>query len=177
MEAKSIPSVFAVNKYLWQQIETEEILDKANYDGLVPIIPIQESAPFVQAMEEQAGIGQFPFIVYSWYSNGIDANSWYKMTDTVVYTIYSTDQTKLRQLVLLMLKHLKRYDESAQAVNRFVSRVNPPLSAEYLAYDYKTIWVAASQSGQPSGLENDPNTATVTVRVTYTNDENGTPLS
>lgn len=176
MEANSIPSVFAINKYLWKQIKDNAILDEANYGGLIPIIPIQESAPFIQAMEQQAGIGQFPFVIYSWYTNGIDADSWFKQTDTVIYTIYSTDQKKLRQLVLLFVSLLKRFDLSAQSVNRFMESQNPPLSAEYLAFDYKSIHVAASNAGTPAGAENDPNVATVTIRVTYTNDENDLPL-
>lgn len=166
-----IPSVFAVNLYLWDKIK-DTILDPTNYAGLVPIIPIQESLPFVQAMEQQSGIGQYPFIVYSWYANGGDS-SWFRQTDTVVYTIYSTDQTKLTQLVLLLTNHLKRYDESAQAVNRFKAGLTNP---EYALYDYKSINVAATNGGSPADTENAPNAATVTVRILYTHDGNDVPL-
>lgn len=176
MAAKHIPSVFAVNKYLWKQIEAQGILTKDSYNGLTPIIPIQESAQFIQAMDAVAGVGAYPYIVYSWYTNSIDADSWYQQTDTVIYTIYSTDQTKLRQLVLLFLNLLKRFDMTADRINDFIYDPDNALGSEYTAYNYKTIWVAASNAGTPSGYENDPNQATITVRVKYTNDGNDDPL-
>jgi hypothetical protein len=168
-----IPAVFAVNRYLWSRILADGILDPDNYDGLIPLVPIQESAPFIQAMEEQSGIGQFPFIVYSWYANGIGSSDWYKQTDTFIYTIYSTDQAKLNQLVLLLTNHLKRYDDSAAAVNRFKATLENP---EYALYDYKSISIAAINGGSPTGLENAPNAATITVRAQYTHDGNDEPL-
>lgn len=174
MVHKHIPAVFGVNKYLWHQIESEGILDKANYGDMIPIIPVQEQPGFIQAMEERPGIGQFPYIVYSWYSNGIDSDTWYRQTDTVVYNIYSTDAKKLRELVLLTVDHLKRYDDSAQAVGQYLAGV-VGLNDEYLDYDYKTIWVAATTAGTPSSYENNPNRASVTVRITYTDDANDRP--
>lgn len=170
--AKSIPAIFGVNRYLWKQVKDNLILNESDYDGLTPIVPVQESPEFIQAMESGEGIGQHPFIVYTWYTNGIDSSSWYKQTDNIIYTIYSTDQKKLRQLIMLITSLLKRYDLSAASVNDFTA----DLGGEYASYHYKSIWVAAVDSGNPSGYENEPIAATVTVRVQYTDEDNDLPL-
>src|SRR5437763_15529617 len=112
MEIKNIPSVYGLNRVLWAAIVQSGIIpDAANYNGLIPIIPTQEEPQFISAMDAQDGIMSFPYIVYHWYTNGIDPVSWYKTTDTVVYKVYAIDQPALRKLVALITDLFKRYDE------------------------------------------------------------------
>jgi uncharacterized protein RhaS with RHS repeats len=168
-----IPAVYGLNRYLWAKIQEEAILDPASYGGLIPIIPTQEVPQLAQAMDSQDGIRSFPFIVYTWNTNGYD-QEWYTASDQIIYVINSNDGKKLRQLVLLISKQFKRFDESARAVNEFVQ--GSTLSDEYKAYDYKYISVQAGTGGQPGFNENDPISAMVTVRAMYTHTADDEPL-
>lgn len=175
MVTNHIPAVFGVNKFLWAKIQEAGLMNSADYSGLTPIIPIQEEAELLNVINAQDGIKTLPYIVYTWYSNG-DAKNWWEQEDQVIYIIKSLDQTKLRQLVLLIRKYLKRWDDSARAVNDYVQNPANGLSAEYLAYIYKYIDVQALTGGVPSTAENEPIKATVTVQICYTNDDNDNPL-
>lgn len=168
----NIPAVFGLNRYLWSKLDGT-VLDKANYSGLVPIIPVQEVPAFLQAMDKVDGIASYPYIVYTWYSNGYD-QQWFVPNDRIIYTIYSRDNAKLRDIILLMTKHFKRHDESARAVNNFIREST--LSAAYKEYDYKFITVEASQAGSHTSDENAPVRAMVTVKVAYSHTEDDQPL-
>lgn len=170
----SIPSVYGVNKYLWSRIKGAGILSERDYNGMTPIIPTQEEPTFIQAMESQEGIGNFPYIVYAWYTNGYD-QAYYECTDTIVYLVYSRDEAKLRQLVLLVNDLFKRYDESARPINDFIDG-SDLLSPSYKSYDYKFTSVSASQASLAKDEENGSYRAMITIRVGYTHDEDGIPL-
>lgn len=174
--SNSIPAAFGLNKYLWDRITTAGIIpDTSQYKGLTPIIPIQEAPQFLAAIDAaQAGPASAPYIVYSFYSGPVDPVSWYKQTDFVTYRIYALDQTKLRQLYMLIIAQFKRWDESAQAVNRFVA--GSGLGQEYKNYSYTHISVAASHAAAATTLENDPLETSVTLRVNYTHPDNDIPL-
>lgn len=174
--ANSIPAAFGLNRYLWNKItESGIITDTSAYNGLTPIIPIQEQPQFLSAIDAaQAGPASAPYLIYSYYTGPIDPVSWYKTTDFVTYQIYSLDQTKLRQLFMLIVAQFKRWDESAQAVNRFIAGSN--LGQEYKNYDYTHISVAASHAAAPALLENDPLVSSVILRVNYTHPDNDIPL-
>jgi hypothetical protein len=80
-------------------------------------------------------------------------------------------------LVLLILNHFKRFDESAAAVYRFIQGNDQGAKdSEYKAFDYKSISVHAGSGGRPGVSEDDPITAMITVRVCYTNTSNDTKL-
>jgi hypothetical protein len=174
MEINSVPAVFGMNGYLWSQIQAGSILSPSDYGGLIPIIPIQQEPQLITAIEAVGGISSAPYIVYSWYNAAIDANSWYRPTDMVVYSIYSLDQLKLRQLYMLMFNLFSKFDVSAQAVNKFVQ--GSSMSAEAKQYNYNFISVSAGMAGQPQQVENAPYRATLTLRVNYTNPSFDEPL-
>lgn len=200
MENKTIPAVFGLNRVLWAAIVQSGIIpNTSNYNGLIPIIPVQEEPQFISAMDSQPGIGSFPYIVYSWHTNTIDAVSWYKTTDMVTYKVYANDQTALRKLVLLITDLFKRYDESAAVVNTYIARKylittsgttggpdaqlpaaqdGPDIPGyEYRRYHYNYISVVSSSGGSPQTSENDPNTALINLRVNYTDDRNDADLT
>lgn len=200
MTALSIPAVYGVNKYLWQKIQDAGIItadDQASqYGGFVPIIPVQEEPQFLTAMDATPGYNSSPYIIYNWYSGPIDPVSWYKQSEFLVYAINSLDQVKLRQLFLLTTNIFKRWDESAEAVNRYINQTTttttsgtpdgqtppPPSTAfnfspEYRAYHYHSISVVSSHAGIPQTEgENSPMVATVTLRVHYSNTNNDIAL-
>lgn len=189
--ANNIPAVFGLNRFLWNYLGDDgaAVLRSDNYGGLIPIIPNGEAPQFLQMLDEQPGIQSHPYIIYTWYTNGFTADSWYKPTDTVVYTLYALDLSKLNELVMYIVNLFKRFDVSAAEVNRYIQTnyltgydtttngpKNPVLEAQYKAYNYSYISVAAATGGIGPEIENDPLVATVTVRVGYTNPIVDNPL-
>lgn len=184
--SNSIPAAFGVNRYLWKKIEDMGILDKANYNGFVPVIPTQEEPTFLQAMEAQAGIGSFPYIVYAWNTNGYGTSYW-ESTDQIIYLIYSSDQTKLRELVLLIGGLFKRFDESADEINKYIqtATVTDPdttvtslaFSDAYRAYEYKFTSVQSISANMPKNDENQGYRAMITIAVNYTHIEDVEPIA
>lgn len=177
--ANNIPAVYGLNKYLWHLI-SQDVMDASSYSNLVPIIPNGEAPTFLQMLDELPGVQSRPYIVYTWYTNGYDANSWYKPTDSVLYTVYALDQTKLNEIVMFIVNLFKRFDLSAQAVNTYIQTTpmstDTALDAQYKAYNYSYINVASATGGVAPTLENDPISATVTLRVNYTNTFTDVPL-
>lgn len=174
MASKYIPAVLGLNKFLWNFI-SGDIFD-GDYRGLVPIIPTGEAPQLLQVLDEQPGIGNSPYIVYTYYTNGINADSWYKTTDTVLYTVYAPNQAKLNEIVTYMVNLFKRFDVSAGEVNRFIQTA-PGLDDAYLAYHYNYISVVSATGGTAPDIENDPIRATITLRVNYTNPIVDTPFT
>lgn len=181
MAYESIPAAYGLNRYLWAKIKEAGILDEANYGGLIPIIPVQETPYLQQAMDERDGIKSYPYIVYSWYQNG-HLQDWFMNCDNVVYRINANvdDSKELRQLMILFNDHLKRWDESAQALNDWIrdhrDADDNPLPAGYHQYDYKYLNIQAATGGTPTDMEGAPITAMITVKVEYTTDRDNNPL-
>lgn len=178
MTTSNIPAVFGLNKYLWAKLTQEGVLTASDYttpDGLVltPIVPFQEVAQLKQAIDFGAGIGSKPYIVYNHGNNGFDAR-WFTPVDQILYTIDSVDGKKLREVFMFVNNLFKRYDESAEAVNRWLD--SSDLGPEYKAYEYKSIQVFAATAGHYTTLEGEPLHATITVRVIYTNAADAYPL-
>jgi hypothetical protein len=182
----SIPAAFGVNRYLWSKL-TGAVLDPANYGGLTPIIPTQEEPTFLQAMEKQPGIGAFPYIVYTYSTQGISPQYW-EVNDQIVYMIAAHDQKKLRELMLTIVGLLKRFDDSAAEINAYIQSATKPdpdnagqtlplFSDEYRAYNYKYTSVQGINASLARTDENAPYRAMVTVRVGYTNDFDDSPIA
>lgn len=165
--ANNIPAVSGLNKFLWNYLQGAGVLSASDYNGLVPIIPNGEAPQFLQMLDEQPGVQSHPYIIYTWYTNGFDSDTWYKPTDTVLYTVFSLDQAKLNEIVLSIVNLFKRFDVSAAEVNRFIQ--NSDLSRQYKDYSYSYIAVSAASGGTAPDIENDPIRATITLRVNYTN--------
>jgi hypothetical protein len=135
----------------------------------------------LQAIGESDGVSTAPYIVYTWYSNGIDSD-WYITYDTIVFTVKAAQDTKVaRQLVLLAKTLFRRWDESAQAVNAWVNTPGRAqefgtVFADYEAYNYTHISVWALTGGLPGTMDLEPVHATITIRVGFTWDGNDQPI-
>lgn len=176
MANNGIPAVFGINKYLWNQLQVQNIIPNTDpYGGLTPIVPIQESSQLLQAIDaSNPNQTSAPYIVYHWYTNNIDAKSWFKQEDTLVYTVYALDQKVGRQILLLLVDSFKRFDLSARAVNNYIQ--SSGLSQDYKDYLYQYISVRSATGGTSTTIENDPTTFTVTLRVCYSNPTVDIPL-
>ena len=182
--ADKIAAVHGVIRFLWHKIKEEGILDEANYGGLIPIIPHKEVPALMQAMDAQPGIKHFPYIVYSWTTNGYDQD-WFSPCDQAVFMINSHDGSRLRELILLISNLLKRFDESGQLLDYYIStgkcnrNCESPdtIPEDYKKYGYQYTEVLAARSGGPIQGEDQPDEGMITLKIEYTHDRDSLPLN
>jgi hypothetical protein len=172
-----LAGVHGINKYIWQQLQDE--LEWAAYNvttaqplGLTPITTPQQQPEF-NALQK-------PYIVYSYTKVGSD-DLYVLETETAAYTVYSTLEKDVRQVVNLLTAKLGRLDDSASDVNAYLSTV-PGVSKEF---DYKYISITSAQGPQPSASEGGRMDGLVVIRYAYTHygpgistgvDVNGEPV-
>lgn len=181
-----IAAVHGIIRFLWHKIKEEEILDPDDYAGLTPIVPYHEVPALMQVMDLQEGIQQFPYIIYTWTTNGYGQN-WFEPCDQAVFTISSHSDDKLRQLIKLMTNLFKRFDESAALIDYYIETgrcgrnctalVPDVIPAKYKEYGYQYTEVLAATGGGAVMDENSPKEAMITMKIEYTQDRDNIPLN
>lgn len=164
MAIDKIHPVHAINRFLWSKIESEDILSKSNYSGLVPIIPVQETPEFITIIEAQPGVVSHPYLVYSW-TRVSTGQAWFLKQHNIAYSIRSADDDKTSQLLNLFERELQDYDMAARRVNTFVSEFGSPA---HRRFSFTHINVQVLGAPQPSGSENGVSESLVTLNVNYT---------
>lgn len=149
-------AVHGANQYLWQNLKTELGWAESDYNGLVPITPVQQQPEFI-------GFNK-PFLVYAYSVDPIGTSTWEK-SETVSYSIYSADESDIRECINVMVKLFKNYDTSADELNTFV---NSSLSDKYSKFDYKYIRIAGASGSQPAEQEGGRMDGLVIVNFVYT---------
>jgi len=164
MAIDKIHPAHAINRYLWSRIEAEGILDKKNYSGLIPIIPVEESPEFITIVESQPGITSYPYIVYSWNRASL-GQTWFLKSHNIAYSIRSNDDDKTDQLLNLFEKEFQGYDTAAINVNEWIT-----LNGSNLHKKYNFLYINIQTLGapMPSGSENGVSEALITISVNYT---------
>lgn len=159
-----------LNKWLWWNLNTftyrdfssgQDLRAFAGYDsiGLVPIIPTQ------QVPEMNNIVGGAPFIVYA-YTRTAAAQSWWVNSEQCTYIVYDNDEERLRAVHTYMTDLLKRFDETARAVNNYLGAASK--------FDFKWIGLASSVGPEAAIQENGRQGAMVSIRYEYTCDIIGT---
>jgi hypothetical protein len=156
--------VHAINRYLWSRIEEEQLLNKANYSGLTPIIPVEETPEFITIIESQPGIQSYPYIVYSW-SRINTGQAWFMKSHNIVYSIRSTDDDVIVKLLNLFEREFQSYDTAAIKINEWIATYG---SAANKRYNFLYTNVQVLGAPVPSQSENGPSEALVTINVNYT---------
>jgi hypothetical protein len=148
--------VHGANHYLWANLKDKLGWSESDYNGLVPITPVQQQPEFI-------GFNK-PFLVYAYSIDPIGVSSWEK-SETASYSIFSSDEEDIRECINLMVKLFKDYDKSADDLNRYVSE---NLSEGYQKFDYKYIRIAGGSGSQPAEQEGGRMDGLVTVNYVYT---------
>jgi len=172
MAYRSLHAVHAINRYLWSRMGPagEAILAPITYQGvsLTPIVPVEETPTLLTAIESQAGIKSVPFIVYNWTK--IDTGqTWMIETNEIAYSLRSSDDNIMRQMINLFDDEFKDYDESAKRVNDYLYE---NASDSLKAFDFKYIRVSSLGGQMPVDQENDQNEAIVSISATFTRPSN-----
>jgi hypothetical protein len=159
-----IHPVHAVNRYLWSRIKGEGLLTEANYSGLVPILPVEETPEFLTIIDSQPGIQSYPYIVYSW-SRVNTGQAWFHKSHNIAYSIRSSDDDKMGQLLNLFEKTFQDYDSAAIRLNEFIATNG---SATHKRYNFTYINIQVLGAPMPAESENGVSEALVTISVNYT---------
>lgn len=169
MAIDNVHPAHAINRYLWSRIEAEGILSRNDYKGagmttgMIPIVPVKETAELITVIESQDGIGSRPYIVYTW--NRINTGQmWYLKSHQIAYSVRSADQVKMGQLLNLFGKEFERYDESARKVNSYLQTAPAALKR----FGFKWINLSQISGPLPSESENGEDEALVTITAAFT---------
>lgn len=153
-----------LNKYLWSRIKAEGIMTETSYSGLVPIIPVEETAEFMTVLDAQTGIQKPPYIVYSW-SKLNTGQAWFHKAHNVAYSIRSADDDKMGQLLNLFEREFEDYDRAAMRINQYIASGT---STTHKRYNFTHVNVQVLGAPLPAGSETGVNEALVTLNVNYT---------
>lgn len=103
-------------EFVWDGLVSAGILVPANYSidstQFVPFLPVQDQPDFSNAF------GDAPYFIYNVTElPATEEQEWWRMRDEVTFTIVCPDINKIREIFGWMKDHLRRYDESARAIN------------------------------------------------------------
>lgn len=164
---RRVHPVHALNRFLWYHISLNGIMQKIPYQGvqLTPLVPIEETPTLITAIEAQSGMGSMPFIVYNWTK--IDSGQmWFIEQHEIAYSIRSSDDDTMRQLINLFDDLFKKYDESAQAVNEYLQSSGQP--ASLLQWHFHSMNVSNLGGQMPVDTEDGMSESLISVRIMFT---------
>lgn len=174
MATSSIHPAYAINKFLWNRIETEGILAKTDYatsslpGGIVPIVPVEETADLLTIIDAQAGITSRPYIVFTWTKVNTNDPPYLK-THEVAYAIRSADDVKMRRLINLFDDLFSDQDIAALRLNRFLMAApTTTVPASLKKFHFKTVTTSTLGGQMPAERENGVNESLITVRAMFT---------
>lgn len=157
-------AVHGVNRYLWNRLSGEGIMNATRTNGLIPIIPTKQVPTFTEMIDSD-GVGGVPFIVYNYSTPRIDEDYWME-TQQAVYLIYSQDEDELRKIQNLMVREFKKQDVAAANVSRYI-HANVP-DSRYRAFDYKNISLTRAVGPSPLESEQGRQECMVVIQIAYT---------
>lgn len=169
VEINNVHPAHAINRYLWSRIEANGILSRNDYKGpgmttgMIPIVPVKETAELITVIESQDGIGSRPYMVYTWNRTNT-GQAWFLKSHQIAYSVRSADQVKMGQLLNLFEHEFERYDESAQRVNAYLQTAPPALKR----FGFKWINLSQISGPLPSESENGEDEALVTITAAFT---------
>ena len=107
-----------INGFLWESLNEEEILFADDYrpDGftkaLVPIVPIQEIPEFNNLLTDKT------YITYDYEVEGY-GDRWWICEERMLYTIISTNISKISEVTEFMIDLFRRLDDSGKDIQLY----------------------------------------------------------
>lgn len=154
-----------INKFVYDQLVGEGILDSADYTNLPLFLPSQQQPEWSNLPTE------VPFIVYNYVSTA-EYVDWFKEKEEVAYVIYSDDEKQLRNIALFILQLLRRYDWSAEDVNDYIDALSSPAFDWAKQFNIKYTRVSNSTSPEPATEEGGRQSAMVVFSLCFTHELN-----
>lgn len=104
-----------INSFLWEELQSEGILEAKNYrpDGstksLIPIVPVQELPEFNNLIPAQ------PYLLYDYEVDGY-GDQWWICEERMLYSIIGTSVSKISEITEFMIDLFRRLDDSGKDV-------------------------------------------------------------
>lgn len=152
-----LTGVHGVNKYLWSKLQSELEWNASNYGGLIPIVPAGQ--------QPELNNTSAPYIVYNYSHQSSGDADFYIQEEQIAYAVYSSEEVDVRRAINLIVEYFRREDESAQALNDWISANG---SVENKRFDYKHTKVISSYGAQPPISEGGRQDGSVIMRIRYT---------
>ena len=131
-----------LRKYIWAKLQAAEIFNAEDYysdnigETLVPIIPVQQIPDMNQFLSGK------DHIVYDKIGVSYDT-LWLICNEQILFTVYSTDVSKINEVRNFMIDEFRRMDESAKDINSF-----PGFNSSQ--FKFHSIYVADMSPTEPS---------------------------
>lgn len=141
MKAEVQPAHVLID-YLWDLLSTNdpETWDKTKYDGLVPIV----------ALNEEPELSEFsgPHIVYGYADDGTGTLHARK-TGSMTLAIYDNNNRRLGRTMRIITTAFERQDEAARDVNDYSSGIQFGGVKPYIGLTFAYISIGFAESGAP----------------------------
>ena len=109
---------FVINSFLWEELQNNDVLKEIDYRPdnstitLIPIVPSQELPEFNNLLPNKT------YIVYDYQIEGY-SDDWFICEESMIYSIVSTDYSKISEITELMIDLFRRVDVSGKDVQMF----------------------------------------------------------
>lgn len=157
----AVAPVFVLIDYAYAVLNANDptVWDKTKYEGLIPIIPLNEEPEF----SEFPG----PRIIYE-YAMAARGSAVYRGRGSVTFAIRDNNFRRLTRAMNILGESFNREDESARDVNHFVhSLATRPLNPVPFNVSFGHISVSFQESGTPEEEEGGMMTGVVSIVFDY----------
>lgn len=159
MASYKLTGTHALNAFTQAKLVEAGLLTLSDYKGLTALIPAQQQPEYTNLTK---GI---PFIVYNYMQEGTYSD-WWLEHEQVAYVIYTDDSAKIRDMVNYLNNLYRRFDWSAQDVNKYL---NTSGSTAQQAFEFKYVRVVSASSIEPATEEGGRHSATIVLNICFTN--------
>lgn len=121
----SLSATQKIIDFLWYELTSKGAMNLGDYETdlldspttfyIQPILPSQQDQLIATALDGKT------HIVYDWVADGYEDN-WLICKDSMMFTIYSKDPSKIIQIQNVILDAFRRMDESARDLNVFTMK-------------------------------------------------------
>jgi hypothetical protein len=147
-------------KFIWGKLQAAGVMTASDYAlagagiTIIPFIPVQEQPELANQLAEK------PYIVYTTSSvDGTNDTDWWRSRDSIQFMIYCPNVQKIIEIKNVMVDFLRRFDESAQAINKTAG-----LSGKY---NYHCVYVMKTDISGEADDEFGRSTGEVIIDYTY----------
>ena len=154
-----ITATHLVAQYLWSLMKSDLGYNAADYSSI---------APFSVAGQQQE-LASFtkPFVIMGWSFQPVD--NWLLEREIASFTIFANDITDVNDFINLAVNKLKRLDDAAAAVNKWLStasQTNTSLNV-FKKFDIKSIQFRSATGPQPPMQEGGRHDGNIVVSILY----------
>jgi hypothetical protein len=127
-------AVYDINAFLWQKLQDAGLFNSSDYyvdsfgTSLVPIIPAQQIPEFNNQLPGKS------YIIYD-YEVKPTVEHWWITEEIITYTIVSQNYDKLNQTLNFIQDTLRRYDDTAKDLNKYLYGSDTPFDYHFIYTD------------------------------------------